>query len=392
VSQQGLLLLPQLSLWQLSLVLWSTAALQLNLPAGWATQHLPHLQTLLLHQQQQSDSTLQQQRGCAASLAMCVWALGSCRLLLPAHLMQLLQELSLGHLQQQQQQQQGNVLSREGLVLLLLGFTRLATTAGCQLPRRSQAHSSQLLRRHRALRHTHRQEGQGATRRQQQQQQQQGLHVQRQEAQEVQATCSSSSSSSSSSPGTMQGAGSSVVLEQQQQQTGARKAVRRCNYWQRQQQTRRRKAARRRLKWQQQQQQQHGWVGAAGLQTSWLQAYCVAACPAVSTMDARSLVAVLWALGRLRFHPGSAFMAAVQHRTGQLLPGLRSSHIALLLWALARLNTVPKAQLLGALVQGWETQLAYASMADEQQYEWAQRQLALLQQLQQDQQSMAAGC
>jgi hypothetical protein len=85
-------------------------------------------------------------------------------------------------------------------------------------------------------------------------------------------------------------------------------------------------------------------------------------------------------------------MAAVQHRTGQLLPGLRSSHIALLLWALARLNTVPKAQLLGALVQGWETQLAYASMADEQQYEWAQRQLALLQQLQQDQQSMAAGC
>jgi hypothetical protein len=383
VCQQGLLLLPQLSLWQLALVLWSTAALQLALPPGWFNQHLPYLQALLQQQQQQvSDHSCRQQRACAASLAVCVWALGRCRLLVPAHLMQLLQQVSLGHLQQQQER--GQVLSREGLVLLLLGFTRLATTAGCQLPARSKTWaSSQQHRRHRARNRTHRQ-GQGASRRHEQQQ---GPHVQQREAQ-AQATCSSSSSSSSGSPGTMRAAGSSAG--QQQQHTGAHKAVRRRRWWQRQQQRRKGSAVRRRLMWQQQ--QQHGWVGAAGLETTWLQAYCVAACPAVPSMDARSLVAVLWALGRLRFHPGSAFMTAVQHRAGQLLPVLKPSHIALLLWALARLNTVPKGQLLGALVQGWETQLAYASMADEQQYEWAQRQLALLQQLQRNQQSMPAGC
>jgi hypothetical protein len=99
-------------------------------------------------------------------------------------------------------------------------------------------------------------------------------------------------------------------------------------------------------------------------------------------MGPDSLVAVLWALGRLRFHPGRSFMAAAQHRAGQLLPAMGARHMALLLWAFARLNTALETQLMGAITCGWEAHLASASIVDTQQVGWALRQLQLLQQLQ----------
>lgn len=127
--------------------------------------------------------------------------------------------------------------------------------------------------------------------------------------------------------------------------------------------------------------QRHGWVAAAGLKASWLQAYCSCCCPLVPKLGPDSLVAVLWALGRLRFHPGRSFMAAAQQRAGQLLPAMGTRHTALLLWAFARLSTALEPQLMAAFTRGWESQLASASIVDMQQVGWAMRQLQLLQQL-----------
>ena len=136
------------------------------------------------------------------------------------------------------------------------------------------------------------------------------------------------------------------------------------------------------------QRQRHGWVAAAGLRAAWLQAYCAACCPCVPALGRDGLVGVLWALGRLRFHPGRSFMAAAQHRAGQLLPGMGPRHMALLLWALARLNSPPEPR----AERGADGRLGGAAcvsgQADMQQVGWAQRQLGQLV-LQARQQQMA---
>jgi hypothetical protein len=125
-----------------------------------------------------------------------------------------------------------------------------------------------------------------------------------------------------------------------------------------------------------------GWPSAAGLSSAWLWAVVDSAAAqegaCLAAMGARSLVGCLWALGRLRFHPGAPFMAHALARTRQLLPRLQPRQVALLLWALARLQHVPPPALQSALLQAWELRSAAANCVDSQQVAWAAEELARL--------------
>ncbi|KAF8061887.1 hypothetical protein HT031_004147 [Scenedesmus sp. PABB004] len=132
---------------------------------------------------------------------------------------------------------------------------------------------------------------------------------------------------------------------------------------------------------------QHRWVKRAGLQPAWLHAWCACASGQLDALPPDGLVALLWGLGRLRYHPGSSFLARATARAQALLPQLGARHLALLLWSLARLQQAPDAAALRALLAAWEQRLASASMADTQQAQWAALQLEQLELLQQ-----RAGC
>jgi hypothetical protein len=377
---------PQLSVWQLALVLWSSTVMQLPLPAPWWLQHLQQLQALLQQQQGQQAQPAQkagQQCGeCAQALAVSVWSLGRARICVPAATVLQLQDASLPFLQhhQQQQQQQPPVFSPEGLVLLLLGFTRLATTAAAQLQRRTSRQRDAHQKRHRLLRRKLHLRTQPSHKRRQQQQQQQAPHSMcpRRGQQQLHQQCEQLQAAVMAQHVVQVSQQQQQVLRRTAQQQLGRAAVRRRRWWHQARQQRSGRAVWRRLLCER---QRHGWVAAAGLKASWLQAYCSCCCPLVPKLGPDSLVAVLWALGRLRFHPGRSFMAAAQQRAGQLLPAMGTRHTALLLWAFARLSTALEPQLMAAFTRGWESQLASASIVDMQQVGWAMRQLQLLQQL-----------
>jgi hypothetical protein len=389
----------QPSVWRLALVLWSSSVMQLPLPAPWWHQHLQQLQALLqvqtqpqmaqeqaqAHLQQQQQLQAQQQaqrqqvqqqcREHAQALAVSVWALGRARIRVPTPAVLQLQDASLALLQ-------GGAFSQEGMVVLLLGFTRLATTAAAQFPRNTRLQRDGQQKRHRLLRarlHMRRRPGRRHnSRRQLQQQQWPGAgtpppHLQQQR---LDQECSWPVQHTAAGPQEQ------LKHQHQQQQQLGRQAARRSVWWrQHMRQQRGRVVFGAKLC----QRQRHGWVAAAGLRAAWLQTYCTACCPCVPSLGHDGLVGVLWALGRLRFHPGRSFMTAAQHRAGQLLPGMGPRHMALLLWALARLNTPPGPQLGAALTADWEAQLASAGQADMQQVGWAQRQLQLLWEQQQQQ-------
>jgi hypothetical protein len=375
-----------LSAWQLALMLWSCSVMQLQLPAQWWQERLAYLLAVLQqqqHQRGQGQPAVEQCRESAQALAVSVWALGRARVRVPAAQVQQLQAASLEYLEQQQQQQQ--VLSQQGLVLLLLGFTRLATAAAAQLAPKSPEQRSREQKGYRLLRQKLQLRTRPGRKKRQQQQRQATLQQQQQQATMQQQSCAagalsaSNSSSGSSGGGSRHSARKARHRQQQQQSPGVGRAARRHAWWRRHLQQQRACAVMRRHIWQR---QRHGWVAATGLRASWLQSYCAACGPLVQDMGRDSLVAVLWALGRLRFHPGRAFMAAAQQRVGQLLPGMGPRHISLLLWSLARLGSRPERQLMDALMHAWEMQLAYAGKADMQQAGWAHRQLQLQMQLQ----------
>jgi hypothetical protein len=126
------------------------------------------------------------------------------------------------------------------------------------------------------------------------------------------------------------------------------------------------------------------WVRDAGLDPAWLQAFCSSAAPHLHTLPPTGVVALLWGLAKLRYHPGSSFVAGALQRVQQQQAQMSARHVALLLWSLVRLQHVPDEPLLGVLLEAWEARLASASKADRQQVQYVQQQLQQLQCMQQD--------
>jgi len=392
---------PQLPLWQFSLVLWSASVMQLQLPARWWRDQLQLLQHLLqqsqphgqLHQQQQDQQQgVHQCREHAQALSAAVWALGRSRVAVPRPHVDQLQEYSLAFLQDPQQR----ALSEEGSVLLLLGFTRVVTTAAARLPAKTplqqrQQHKRQRLLRRRLQRQRyphHTQQRKQSLPRQQALHHEEHLHKhttmhalpqQQQQHQQHQQAASQLLQRSVvrlEPPPAQQQQQQQQLLQQRGQ---SHRMQRRRLWWQQYLQQQRVRVAWQRWIWQR---QRHGWVSASGLRSEWLRAYCAYSQPLVAAMGRDSVVSVLWALGRLRFHPGSSFVGVALSRAQQLLPVMQARHIALLLWSLARLQVVPEGPVLDQLMHAWEMQLAYASVVDTQQVGWAHKQLQRLQALQ----------
>eukprot|EP00877_Chromochloris_zofingiensis_P014482 jgi/Chrzof1/9288/UNPLg00255.t1 len=116
--------------------------------------------------------------------------------------------------------------------------------------------------------------------------------------------------------------------------------------------------------------------GCGLLTTAWLEAYCQAAVLHLPHMAPQALSNMLWALGRLRYHPGSSFMAAAMQEVARQLPSWSARDMANALWAVARLQHWPGQQWLKAFMVQWESKLAYSNKADSTQVNWALQQLA----------------
>jgi hypothetical protein len=124
------------------------------------------------------------------------------------------------------------------------------------------------------------------------------------------------------------------------------------------------------------------WVRDAGLDPAWLQTFSASAASHLHTLSPIGVVALLWGLAKLRYHPGSSFLAAALQRVQQQHSQMNARHIALLLWSLQRLQHLPDGPLLGVLLEAWEQRLASASMADRQQVQYVQQQLQWMQSVQ----------
>lgn len=123
------------------------------------------------------------------------------------------------------------------------------------------------------------------------------------------------------------------------------------------------------------QRQQHRWVTRAGVSPEWLEQWCTSAKNQLQYLPPDGLVAVMWALGRLRYHPGSEFLTTVLQQLQLLLPRCSARNLALMMWALMRLQHIPDDRITQQVIQAWEPLIATASKADTQQMCWAIEQL-----------------
>lgn len=303
---------PEASLRDISQVLWAVVVMQLELPAEWWQQCHTQLSDLL-QQHWQNHSSLRDQQESAQSLAVAVWALGLSRVRVSPQLWDLLQQAS------RQLLQDSSVAFRpEGHVMLLLGFTRMCTSTACRFERSSR-YSDRV------------------------QQYREQLHSQQLQAREISAHERSRSCSSSGSVKELQDVCSHGLGPQPEQQ---------------------------------QQQQQHKWVIRAGLSSEWLQQWCTSAQSQLQHLPPHGLVGLLWALGRLRYHPGSEFLGAAVQRLLVVLPQCSARHLALGMWSLRRLQHVPDEAMVQQVLAAWEPLIATASKADTQQMCWALEQLS----------------
>lgn len=117
----------------------------------------------------------------------------------------------------------------------------------------------------------------------------------------------------------------------------------------------------------------------SSLQLEWLILFCTSTVNQLHNFTPDGLVAVLWALGRLRFNPGCHYLAAGLQQLQVLLPQCTARHLSLSLWSMVRLQYSPDPAVVQCIAEAFEQQTASASKADTHIMHWAQEQLRQLQ-------------
>eukprot|EP00878_Enallax_costatus_P024066 GHUV01025654.1.p1 GENE.GHUV01025654.1~~GHUV01025654.1.p1 ORF type:complete len:1017 (+),score=433.17 GHUV01025654.1:749-3799(+) len=315
---------PDASLRDLSQILWGVGNLQLQLPPAWWQLCFQQLTRLL---KQHCSSPAAEQQFCQ-SLAVVVWGLGLAKAQVPLELMELLQMASMQVLHPE-----SNALSPLGHVMLLVGFTRICTAMAYRLPKKSQVGSSPRV-----------QLGTVPGRQQMQDSSAPPASGRQDGRQEQSQDCTLQSGVHCDEGYRI---GSAPVSEQQQTQIQDPDVL------------------------QPGVTQQHRWVTCAGLQPAWLHHFCTSAGCQLQQLPPDALVSLMWALGRLRYHPGSHFLVTALQRVQALLPQCSARHLSLLMWSLTRLQHSPEHAWVQQVLQAWEPLLASASKADTQQMGWA---------------------